>query len=175
MNEEYVEVAEAEAPALEETAEDTVMPEAQELSDSLDGAEASTESIDALREEISTLRAEISRLECERDVQIRMLEELSDFYDLFHDIEVERIHESVWENVKKGTSLSASYALYEKRLRAEEARIANVNLANASRSPGAAGKDVASEYFTPDEVKRMSRSEVHANYTKIKESMKKWI
>lgn len=36
--------------------------------------------------------------------------------------------------------------------------------------PSGGGKD----FFTPDEVKAMSQAEVHKNYDKIRESMKKW-
>lgn len=133
------------------------------------------ETIASLKEEITALKTKISELETQRDTQTRILEELSDFNALFPTVEMEDIPECVWESVKKGTPLIASYALYEKRLAAEEARIAKINAANALRSPGIAGKDTASEYFTPDEVKKMSRSEVHANYSKIKESMKKWM
>ena len=171
MNEEYTDVQISVSDELSEQAK------ACEICDSVEEDEtASPEaSIDSLMEEISSLKSEISRLESERDMQMRLLEEISDFRSLFPSVEIEQIPESVGESVKKGTPLSASYALYEKRLLAEEARIASINAQNASRSAGVAGRDVASEYFTPDEVKRMSRSEVHANYKKIKESMKKWI
>ena len=94
---------------------------------------------------------------------------------LFPDVPVEELPDEVWESVRAGAPLAAAYALYEKKKYAEAKRIAAINAKNASRSPGAAGTDTASEYFTPDEVRRMSRAEVHANYSKIKESMKKWM
>ena len=155
---------------IESTVADQVMSDSGE-----EQSDTSIESIDSLKEEIAALKNKISELETQRDTQARILEELSDFNALFPTVEMEDIPECVWESVKKGTPLIASYALYEKRLAAEEARIAKINTANAMRSPGIAGRDTANEYFTPDEVKKMSRSEVHANYSKIKESMKKWM
>lgn len=137
--------------------------------------EAPEESIDSLKEQITALKEQISQLEAAKDMQSRVFKELGDFRDLFPEIELDAIPESVWESVKKGTPLIASYALYERQMEAERARIALINAANASRSPGIAGKNTASEYFSPDEVRKMSRAEVHANYSKIRESMKKWI
>ena len=55
------------------------------------------------------------------------------------------------------------------RRRADE-----VNRRNASLSAGRVGTNVAPEYYTPDEVRAMSPSEVRENYEKIRASMKKW-
>ena len=96
-------------------------------------------------------------------------------YDLDENKIIEELPDEVWESVRAGAPLAASYALYERKKAAKAKRVAEINQKNASRSPGAAGTDTASEYFTPDEVRRMSRAEVHANYSKIKESMKKWM
>ena len=153
--------------------EEIIPSETEEISDNAPPAEE--EGIEALKEEILSLKEQISALEAERETHSRMLQEVSDFSLLFPDVELNDVPESVWESVKKGTALSASYALYEKRLRAEEARIAKINASNASRSAGVAGKDTASEYFTPEDVRKMSPSEVHANYSKIKKSMSKWM
>lgn len=133
------------------------------------------QTIKSLRENIEDLRSKIKELEDLKKGYDRMLSEVGDFTDLFPEIPIEEIPDSVWENVKNGASLAASYALYEKRMAAEAVRIAKINAKNASRSPGSAGTDTAGEYFSPEDVRRMSRSEVHANYSKIKESMKKWM
>lgn len=162
-----IELDAKDSSALEPTEPDGT-PEAQK-------ADADDSAIAALKEEIEALRAEITALEQLKKNQDRILSELADFAALFPEVAVDEIPEEVWEAVRKGTSLTASFALYEKRKAAEAVRIANVNAKNASRSPGAAGTDTASEYFSPDDVRRMSRAEVHANYSKIKESMKKWM
>lgn len=55
-------------------------------------------------------------------------------------------------------------------------RMASQMLANKKASPGAlsTSQSPESDYFTPEEVKKMSRDEVRANYDKIRNSMKKW-
>ena len=131
--------------------------------------------IELLKEEIRVLKEELSMLEEFKKNQDRILNELADFAALFPEVAVDEIPEEVWASVRKGTALTASYALYEKRKASEAIRTANINAKNASRSPGTAGTNTAGEYFSPDDVRRMSRAEVHANYSKIQESMKKWM
>lgn len=173
---ESVDMPDPDAELLSRFREDDVEPDNE--SDELDTAEKEEETqqlINNLREEISALKLEIDALEQFKKNQDRILNELTEFAALFPEIAVDEIPEDVWEAVRKGGALTASYALYEKRKAAEAIRIANINAKNASRSPGAAGTNTAGEYFSPDDVRRMSRAEVHANYSKIKESMKKWM
>jgi DNA repair exonuclease SbcCD ATPase subunit len=146
---------------------------ANDINNSLIGETEHT--VESLLEEIESLKAQISELEKLKHAEARILAEIGDFCALFPDVPVEELPDEVWDSVRKGAPLAASYALYERKKAAEAKRIAQINAKNASRSPGAAGTDTAGEYFTPDEVRRMSRAEVHANYSKIKESMKKWM
>lgn len=178
MTEEIIATNELAAEAEEcSTEELQITEEAIDKDIVADESEASEEeeSIGALKEEISSLKAKISELEELKETQARLFEEVADFKSLFPEVELNDLPESVWESVKKGTPLIASYALYEKRMEAERARIALINASNASKSPGVAGRNTANEYFSPDEVRKMSRTEVHANYSKIRESMKKWM
>lgn len=145
----------------------------KEIDGELESAAEAT--IASLLEEISTLKEQIAKLEALKQTEARILAEIGDFVALFPDVPVEELPDEVWESVRAGAPLAASYALYERKKAAKAKRVAEINQKNASRSPGAAGTDTASEYFTPDEVRRMSRAEVHANYSKIKESMKKWM
>ncbi|MBO7176248.1 MAG: hypothetical protein J6W14_02630, partial [Clostridia bacterium] len=64
--------------------------------------------------------------------------------------------------------------LYEKKSEAARMRAETVNLKNAQRSAGVAGRDAPAEYFSPDEVRAMSPSEVRRHYSKILDSMKSW-
>lgn len=155
--------------------EDGSISEPDGNADEADEKSEAEKTVETLKEEIEQLRAQIKQLEDLKRSQNRILSELGDFTALFPEIPVEEIPDEVWESVKNGAPLAASYALYEKRMAAEALRIARINAKNASRSPGAAGTDTAGEYFSPDDVRRMSRAEVHANYSKIKESMKKWM
>ena len=174
----------SEEPEVESSEEDTV-PFAPEKSEAADAdkepaaedneLEADMQAIDALKAEIEHLKEQIEKLEELKRSQNRILAEIGDFVSLFPEIPIEEIPDTVWESVKQGAPLAASYALYEKRMVAEAKRIAEINAKNARKSPGAAGKDTAGEYFSPEDVRRMSRAEVHANYSKIKDSMKKWM
>lgn len=175
--------------SVEETEEDvTGSSDAQENTDPLSDGEpiveeeienelesAAAKTVDSLLCEIAALKEQIAKLEALKQTEARILAEIGDFVVLFPDVPVEELPDEVWESVRAGAPLAAAYALYEKKKYADARRIAAINAKNASRSPGAAGTDTASEYFTPDEVRRMSRAEVHANYSKIKESMKKWM
>ena len=133
--------------------------------------ETPTESVESLRAEIDRLRAE---LEESRAINQRVTDDISEFHRLFPNVELGTIPDEVHESVRAGIPLSASYALYEKRLTAERERIEAINRQNAQRSSGAAGKDTQKEYFSPDEVRSMSQSEVRENYKKIIDSMKNW-
>ncbi|MBQ7375506.1 MAG: hypothetical protein IJW52_01305 [Clostridia bacterium] len=160
-----------------ETNNDPLPDEEPNVEQEIDGEleSAAAETVDSLLSEIAALKEQIARLEALKQTEARILAEIGDFVVLFPDVPVEELPDEVWESVRAGAPLAAAYALYEKKKYAEAKRIAAINAKNASRSPGAAGTDTASEYFTPDEVRRMSRAEVHANYSKIKESMKKWM
>ena len=156
--------------------EDSSEPEGPSTDTVEEGAsESNADTTEALKAEILTLKTKISELEAEKNTQARLVREISDFNSLFPEVDINSVPDSVWESVKQGIPLCASYAVYEKRIMAEEARISQINNLNVARSAGIAGRDAANEYFSPDEVRRMSSSEVHANYHKIKESMKKWI
>jgi hypothetical protein len=80
----------------------------------------------------------------------------------------------VWKQVERGIPLSAAYALYEKKSTVDALRADEINRSNAQRSAGRLGQNTAREFFTPDEVRAMSPSEVRDNYKTIRESMKKW-
>ena len=86
----------------------------------------------------------------------------------------EDIPAEVWESITNGGSLAAAYALYHRKEQLHRERVRALNSKNAELSTGKVGVDTAKEYFTPSEVRSMSRKEVHANYPKILNSMKKW-
>lgn len=172
-NAEVAEISEPQSEPLEEALGENTDKDAEQTEP--DALAEARECIDALRSEIERLQGEVARLEELKRAQNRILAEIGDFVALFPDTPIETIPDTVWESVKGGAPLAAAFALYEKRMVAEAKRIAEINAKNAKRSPGAAGKDTAGEYFSPEDVRRMSRAEVHANYSKIKDSMKKWM
>lgn len=127
---------------------------------------------------IVELRAEVERLRSELEVARTQNEktaaEVGEFHSLFPECSLSAVPDSVWDQVKSGIPLAASYALYEKKREAAARRAEAINLQNAQRSAGVAGRDVPAEYFTPDEVRAMSPSEVRRHYSKILESMQSW-
>ena len=128
-------------------------------------------SVEELHAELARLRAE---LEETKSLHARMAAELGEFQALFPEVSVSALPESIWEQVRSGIPLAASYALYEKKCILHREHAAKINMQNAKKASGAAGKDTPAEYFSPDEVRAMSQSEVRKNYQKIMESMKKW-
>ena len=120
--------------------------------------------IDKLRLELSTTRAAYERLsgECE------------EFTELYPNLPVTALPDSVWSSFKSGIPLAAAYALYEKKEAVAREKALNVNAKNKKLSSGSLYSKNNDEYFTPAEVRAMSASEVKANYAKIITSMSKW-
>lgn len=125
----------------------------------------------ALQEELTRLRAELSAL---REQHAKSAAEVAEFHELFPEMSLSTLPDSVWDAVKAGTSLSASVALYEKKRELAAKRAENVNRQNAARSPGLAGQDAPPEYFTPDDVRTMSPSDVRRHFDAIRRSMQSW-
>lgn len=131
----------------------------------------SEDELDSLREEIAILKEALAKKTAEADM---IRGQLGEFSKLFPDIAPEDIPEEVWKETANTGSLAAAYSLYHRRAELKRERIHALNKRNAALSTGKVGVDSAKEYFTPSEVRAMSRGEVHANYSKILNSMKKW-
>ena len=128
--------------------------------------------LDSLRAEVERLKTLLSQKEQESTAAIK---EMEDFHRLFPEVSLREIPHTVLEmREKNALPLNAAYALYERELQIERARADAVNRQNASRSAGRAGTDTASEYFSADEVRKMTPKQVHENFSKIRESMKSW-
>ncbi len=140
--------------------------------------ERQEDSEDMVAKELETLRAQVSELTellAKKQAEAEKIEaQLGDFYSLFPDTAVDALPDEVWEDVKKGNSLAASYAIYQRKMQLQAERIKKVNEKNASLSAGKAGTDAGAEFYSPDEVRAMSREEVRTNYSKIIRSMQKW-
>ena len=136
-----------------------------------DTAESKTDELDALRAEIAELKEALSKKSAEADM---IKGQLGEFSALFPNVSPEDIPEEVWESVAVGDSLAAAYALYHRKEQLRRNHVRELNNKNAELSTGKVGVDSAKEYFTPNDVRAMSRSEVRANYSKILDSMKKW-
>lgn len=127
--------------------------------------------LDALRAEVAGLRAQLATKEQEHESARREIEQ---FQELFPDVTIRDIPDSVWQRQKEGIPLNAAYALYERERTMARVRAGEINRQNAFRSSGRAGVDAAEEFFSPDEVRAMTPRQVRENYQKIRLSMKKW-
>lgn len=127
--------------------------------------------LDTLRKEIGLLRAELEQKSAEQE---RIRSEMGEFQQLFPNKTLGDVPPPVWQQVERGVPLSAAYALYEKKSTADALRADEINRRNAEHSAGRLGQNTAREFYTPDEVRAMSPSEVRENYKTIRESMKKW-
>lgn len=99
--------------------------------------------------------------------------EYLEFARLFPGTDVSTLPDSVCDSVRAGVPLAAAYALYEKQKSIESFAASEKNSRNASLS-FPVGDNESEKYFSPDEVKSMSRDEVRSNYKKIIESMRHW-
>ena len=156
--------------AEDESKEEKKLPEGEEKEiKEVDSSQK--DELEALREELCRLRAE---LEEKKSSLERLGKEISDFSELFPGEQLTSLPDSVWESVRGGIPLAAAYALYKRKteLRAEQASL--VNKKNNGMSTGAIGRDTTENFYTPDEVRAMTRSEIKKNYSKILDSMKKW-
>ncbi|MBE6634101.1 MAG: hypothetical protein E7620_07160 [Ruminococcaceae bacterium] len=156
-------------------------PAVSEASDPQPGANATPEAdssaaaafageLEFLRQELKDLKAAMKRSEGQ---PAKISDELEEFRALYPNISPDQIPDEVWESARKGVPISAAYALScrKKERTAELARAANRE--NATRSTGAL-EEPHSGYFTPEEVRAMSASEVRKNYSRIMLSMQKW-
>lgn len=146
------------------------LPKAEE-EESIEAESVEKDELASLREELCRLRAE---LEERKNSLERLGKEISEFSELFPNEPLTALPDSVWESVRGGIPLAAAYALYRRKteLRIEKANATNRK--NNEMSTGAIGRDTTENFYTPDEVRAMSRSEIKKNYSKILDSMKKW-
>lgn len=126
--------------------------------------------IEGLRGELSSIREEL----CRRDVVYeRASSECAEFIRLYPGVSLSEIPASVWEMARGGVPLAAAYAYGEVIRRQKEAEIAEADRRAREASSGSLSGG-GEEFYSPDEVRRMSPEEVRANYKKITDSMKKW-
>ena len=152
----------------------------QEQTDEQDLAPQSTENepseptVAELNERIASLTKELEAYKQAKERQDRISEQLNEFSELFPNIAPSAVPAEVWESVKSGNTLAAAYAVYEKRTTEAARRIEQINAKNAGNSAGAAGKNSSEEFFSADEVRKMSPAQVRANFAKIRRSMETW-
>ena len=128
------------------------------------------ERLEQLRGELNTLRRELAKKDAYWE---RLGAECEEFHDLYPEVALSTLPDSVWKDVKRGIPLAAAYALAERKRALTEAFAHEQLLKNRDRSAGEV-KSMENDYFSPAEVRAMSGEEVHKNYAKIMKSMQKW-
>ena len=162
------------------TQQDISEREAEETPDesveSVTGTEAETENADVANDgepvQSDTESGGEDRLDelcCRQSIDAEYLE----FARLFPGVSIATLPDCVCESVRGGVPLAAAYALYEKKRSVEASLASEANTKNASMS-FRLNENSAEKYFSPDEVKAMSREEVRTNYKRIIESMRHW-
>ena len=124
-----------------------------------------------LRQELSRLQEYINDKKAKED---KALSELEEFGRLYPNVSMDTLDEAVWERVRGGLPLSAAYALCEREKELRISLAEQTNLKNTTSSAGSAGASTGIDYFSPDEVRAMSREEVRQNYSNIRRSMNYW-
>ena len=158
----------------EKAVEDPILPEDPDQDSDPDRGAAFTQEgaieLERLRSELTHLQEEISK----RDMRLEQIsKEFEEFNTLYPNISLSTLQDSVWSDVRRGIPIAAAYALAQRREEHIAQKAALSNLHNQQLSSGAL-QPVKSDYFSPDEVRAMSQSEVRANYQKIIQSMEKW-
>ena len=178
---EALEIIEESAPENNEAVEQSVEPEVigsteqVELPPVDDAAEENSDlpdlsEVENMRNELERLRSELTE---KRSHLEKMDREYSEFSELYPDVRISSLPDSVWQSVNAGVPLAAAYALEARRAELAAKKAGIVNTENSQMSSGALNSDNYKDYFSPAEVKAMSPREVRANYTKIISSMSK--
>ena len=170
---EAVEISEQETPLLSEETipEDELLQDTDERYDGESNETSEPDELETLRSEVKVLKAQ---LEGERALYGRMSAECAEFAELYPDVSLKSLPDSIWESVKNGVPIAAAYALHERRSSLERTKAELINNANSRSSSGSLDSPPAEDYFSPAEVRAMSAAEVRANYSTIIRSMSKW-
>ena len=127
-----------------------------------------------LKAEVENLRAQLKTREDEERAVTRIHSELAEFEEYFPEVELSSIPDDVWEKVKDGASLSASYSLFKRKEELKNKRICDINEKNRKMSAGSVIGGEGEKFFSPAEVKKMTPAQVKTNYDRIVESMRHW-
>lgn len=153
---------------VEEVVPDTPSADVAEGGDTAyDGA------IEQLARELAELRALIETRQASEGAVTFQPTLTEAFRALYPDVSAEDIPDTVWEEVRGGLSLEASYALWDRRETLRRALAQDTNRKNASGAWGRA-EFSGEDFLSPDEVRSMTRDEVRRHYARIVESMKHW-
>lgn len=122
------------------------------------------------------IKSESRRAKYERAEKENVTSQIAEFVKNFPGVSPEEVPEEVWNEVKKGISLSHAYALW--KLNGESGSDTDmasvINAENSSRSLPVENDRSEPLAYTMEDVEKMPSSAVKGNYKKILNSMRKW-
>ena len=125
-------------------------------------------------EALKARNAELEKaLEERKSISARLESEISEFSEMFPDVPLSEIPDEIWEEVKGGLPLSASYARHERKRSLSQRKAEEANKNALEKSSGSV-TGTSEHYFTAEQVRKMSAAEVKKNYSHIINSMKHW-
>ena len=136
--------------------------------------EGSADEVTLLRNELELLKEELRLRDEKETASSRILKEITEFEEYFPEVDIHQIPSEIWEQVRKGASLSASFALSLRRLEIEKKKTSDFNEKNRRMSAGSLIQGGGEKYYSPSEVKKMTSAEVKLHYDDILESMRHW-
>ncbi len=126
--------------------------------------------LEALKAQNAELR---KALEERKSISERLEGEIGEFSEMFPDVPLSEIPDEIWNEVKKGLPLSASYARHERKRTLSQMKADEANKNAIEKSSGSV-TGASDHYFTADQVRKMTAAEVKKNYSHIINSMKHW-
>ena len=153
--------------------ENTFVEEVEENSGDAFETEALDE-VSLLKNELEALRLELKSRDEREEMNSRMLKELNEFQEYFPEVDIRGIPDEIWEEVKNGASLSASFALNLRKIEIERKKVNDFNEKNRRMSAGSLIQGDGEKFYSPSEVKRMTPAQVKAHYDDIVASMRHW-
>ena len=135
--------------------------------------QAQASELEQLRSELKQLREELALRDARTQQEERVTRDLAEFCTLYPEVPISTLPTEIWQDVEKGNSLAAAYALAEKKKALFLKNATESNATNRARSSGAI-KNTENFEFSPAEVRAMTSEEVRANLPKIMRSMQKW-
>lgn len=122
-----------------------------------------------------TPEQELEMLREENQQKEKVSKELDRLWEMFPEVRMEDMPDEMWTLVENGESLLGAYCitLMKKQLELQSAQQKNTENSMKTPPPVKNGGE-AKEYFTREQVSKMTREQVRKNYSKIVDSMKYW-
>ncbi len=122
-----------------------------------------------------TPEKELEILKSEKEQKDKISKELDRLWEMFPDVTLEDTPDELWSLVENGETLLGAYCIMLAKSNLEKEKPQQKDLENASKTlPAVKSTSQAKEYFTREQVNKMTRDQVRKNYDKIVSSMKHW-